>query len=147
MQKETKRIMLTGAAGQIGTELALALRQKYGQDSVLATDIIQPSPAVKGSGPFEALDVTRREDLDKVLRKHGIDTVYHLAAILSATGEKKPQLAWNVNMNGTYNVLEAGRELALTRIFIPSSIAAFGPETPTVDTPKKRSSDRGRSTA
>jgi nucleoside-diphosphate-sugar epimerase len=137
MVKEMKKVLLTGAAGQIGTELTLALRRKYGQDNVLATDIVEPSPAIKGSGPFEVLDVTRREDLDKILRRHRIDTVFHMAAILSASGEKKPQLAWTVNMNGTYNVLEAGRELALTRIFIPSSIAAFGPETPAIDTPQE----------
>lgn len=136
MPIETKKIMLTGAAGQIGTELAMALRRKYGAEDVLATDIVEPAAAIKNSGPFELLDVTKREALDRVIRKHRIDTVYHMAAILSAAGEKKPQLAWNVNINGTYNILEAGRELGLARIFYPSSIAAFGPETPTLNTPQ-----------
>jgi len=134
--KEMKRIMLTGAAGQIGTELAAALRRKFGADNVLATDIIDPAESVKNSGPFEFLDVTRREALDRVIHKHRIDTVYHMAAILSASGEKNPQLAWDVNMNGTYNILEAGRELGLVRIFYPSSIAAFGPDTPVQNTPQ-----------
>jgi len=134
--KEMKRIMLTGAAGQIGTELAAALRRKYGADNVLATDITEPAESVKDSGPFEFLDVTRREALDRVIHKHRIDTVYHMAAILSASGEKNPQLAWDVNMNGTYNILEAGRELGLVRIFYPSSIAAFGPDTPVQNTPQ-----------
>ena len=136
MQKEMKRIMLTGAAGQIGTELTVALRQKFGPDNVLATDITEPAEAIKNGGPFEFLDVTRREALDRVIHKHRIDTVYHMAAILSASGEKNPQLAWDVNMNGTYNILEAGRELGLARIFYPSSIAAFGPETPAQKTPQ-----------
>ncbi|MCJ7611267.1 MAG: NAD-dependent epimerase/dehydratase family protein, partial [Candidatus Aminicenantes bacterium] len=136
MQKEMKRIMLTGAAGQIGTELTVALRQKYEADNILATDITEPAEAIKNGGPFEFLDVTRREALDRVIHKHRIDTVYHMAAILSASGEKNPQLAWDVNMNGTYNILEAGRELGLARIFYPSSIAAFGPETPAQKTPQ-----------
>jgi nucleoside-diphosphate-sugar epimerase len=136
MQREMKRIMLTGAAGQIGTELTVALRQKFGPDNVLATDITEPAESIKNGGPFEFLDVTRREALDRVIHKHRIDAVYHLAAILSASGEKNPQLAWDVNMNGTYNILEAGRELGLVRIFYPSSIAAFGPETPAQKTPQ-----------
>jgi len=136
MPVETKKIMLTGAAGQIGTELSVALRQKYGADNVLATDIIEPAAAIKNSGPFELLDVTKRDALDRVIHKHRIDTVYHMAAILSATGEKKPQLAWDVNMNGTYNILESARELGLARIYYPSSIAAFGPETPAQNTPQ-----------
>ncbi len=137
MSKDIKKILLTGAAGQIGTELTQALRRKYGRDNVVASDIVPPNPSLRDAGPYENLDVTRREDLDRILGKHKIDTVFHMAAILSATGEKKPQLAWHVNMDGTYNVLEAGRELGLTRIFIPSSIAAFGPETPTIDTPQE----------
>jgi nucleoside-diphosphate-sugar epimerase len=137
MPKQMKRIMLTGAAGQIGTELTLALRRKYGPDNVLATDIVEPGAEVKDSGPFEPLDVTRRDYLDRLLRDLRIDSVFHMAAILSATGERNPQLAWRVNMEGTYNVLEAAREAGLTRVFIPSSIAVFGPETPVEDTPQE----------
>jgi nucleoside-diphosphate-sugar epimerase len=136
MPIETKRIMLTGAAGQIGTELALALRRKYGAENVLATDIIEPAAAVMSSGPFERLDVTKHEAVDRAIQKHHIDTVFHMAAILSAAGEKKPQLAWDVNMIGTYNILEVGRERGLARVFYPSSIAAFGPETPPNNTPQ-----------
>jgi nucleoside-diphosphate-sugar epimerase len=136
MSKPMKRILLTGAAGQIGSELTQALRRKYGRDNVVASDIVPPSASLE-DGPYETLDVTRREDLDRILAKHGVDTVFHMAAILSATGERTPQLAWRVNMDGTHNVLEAGRERGLTRVFIPSSIAAFGPETPTLNTPQE----------
>ena len=131
-------IMLTGASGQIGTELLKALRKAHGDSNVVATDI-QPlsDPALRESGPFEPCDVTRRDRIKEVVLKHDIGTIYHMAAILSATGEKNPQLAWNVNINGTYNVLETARELALSRVFIPSSIAAFGPETPREDTPQE----------
>ncbi|MCX6561408.1 MAG: L-threonine 3-dehydrogenase [Candidatus Aminicenantes bacterium] len=132
------RILVTGASGQIGTELLKALRRKHGGANVLATDI-QPlaSPEIRESGPFESLDVTQAARLDELIAKYRIDTVYHLAAILSATGEKNPHLAWDVNMNGTYNVLEAARLHGLLRVYIPSSIAAFGPETPRDRTPQE----------
>ncbi len=136
MAKKMKKIMVTGSAGQIGTELLKALRKKCGADNVLATDIQEPPiSGVSESGPFESLDVTKRDNIAAIVRKYGIDTIYHMAAILSATGEQKPQLAWDVNMNGTYNILEAAREMGMTRVFIPSSIAAFGPETPRERTP------------
>jgi nucleoside-diphosphate-sugar epimerase len=131
-----KRLMVTGAAGQIGTELLKALRKKFGGDNVLATDI-QPLTAGTEAGPFEYLDVTRRERIEDLVAKYKIDTIYHLAAILSAAGEKNPRLAWNVNMNGTYDILETARERKLTRVFIPSSIAVFGPETPRENTPQE----------
>jgi nucleoside-diphosphate-sugar epimerase len=136
MAKEMKRIMVTGAVGQIGSELTLALRKKYGNDNVLATGHkTQPSKQLLESGPFEFINVSKRETIDAMIKKYGIDTIYHMSAILSAVGEKNPQLCWDVNMNGTYNILEASREHNLVRIFVPSSIAAFGPETPTVNTP------------
>ena len=132
------RILLTGASGQIGTELLKVLRKAHGDSNVVAADI-QPlsDPGLRESGPFELCDVTRRDRVDEVVRRHDIGTVYHMAAILSATGEKNPQLAWNVNINGTYNILEIAREHALARVFIPSSIAAFGPETPREATPQE----------
>jgi nucleoside-diphosphate-sugar epimerase len=132
------RILMTGASGQIGSELLKALRRKHGGANVLATDI-QPlaTAELRESGPFESLDVTDAKRLDELVASYRIDTVYHLAAILSATGEKNPHLAWNVNMNGTYNVLEAARSHKLARVYIPSSIAAFGPETPRQDTPQE----------
>ena len=136
MTCETKRIMITGAAGQIGSELSVRLRERYHAADVVATDIVQPSEQLLSGGPFERLDVTHRGQLAAVIKKHDIDTIYHLAALLSATGEKNPQKAWDININGLYNILEAGRELALARIFTPSSIAVFGPATPRRDTPQ-----------
>ena len=136
MIKDTKRIMITGAAGQIGSELALVLRERHGADTVLATDIVRPPDKVLGAGPFESLNVTERADVEKIVRKHDIDTIYHLAAVLSANGEKAPQKAWDVNINGLYNVLETARRLGSVRIFTPSSIAVFGPATPRVRTPQ-----------
>jgi len=136
MSKETKRILITGAAGQIGSELALALRAKYGAANVLVTDVVEPAGPLAGPGPFETLDVTDRGALGGLIRNFRADTVYHLAALLSATGEKNPQKAWDININGLYNVLEAAREHGLTRVFSPSSIAVFGPATPRENTPQ-----------
>jgi nucleoside-diphosphate-sugar epimerase len=136
MTKETKRILITGSSGQIGSELAAALRGRYGSDNVVVSDIIKPPAAVADAGPFEFLDVTQRGQLDQLILKYKIDTVYHLAALLSATGEKNPQKAWDININGLYNVLEAAREHQLVRVFSPSSIAVFGPATPRINTPQ-----------
>ncbi len=133
-----KRIMVTGAVGQIGSELTMALRKKYGNDNVLATGHkTQPKPELRDSGPFEFINVSQKETIEGVLKKYKIDTIYHMSAILSAVGEKNPQLAWDVNMNGTYNILEVAREHNLVRVFVPSSIAAFGPETPRDNTPQE----------
>jgi len=133
-----KKIMVTGAVGQIGSELTMALRKKYGNDSVLATGHkTQPKPELRDSGPFEFIDVTKRETIEEVVRKYKIDTIYHMSAILSAAGEKNPHLAWDVNINGTYNVLEVAREHEMVRVFVPSSIAVFGPETPRDNTPQE----------
>lgn len=132
-----KKILITGACGQIGSELTTLLRERYGAENVIASDIkTEPSEDISDTGPYEILDVRDRESLKKVVEKYSIDTIYHMAAILSATGEKNPQLAWDVNVNGLYNVLELAREKKLTRIFVPSSIAAFGPETPKKNTPQ-----------
>jgi nucleoside-diphosphate-sugar epimerase len=133
-----KHIMVTGAAGQIGTELLKVLRNRHGRDNVLATDIqTPPGPSSLDSGPFELCDVTQKKNIEAVVEKYRIDTIYHMAAILSAAGEKNPHRAWNVNINGTYNILETARERGITRVFVPSSIAAFGPETPRRDTPQE----------
>ncbi len=133
-----KKIMVTGAVGQIGSELTMALRKKYGTDNVLATGHkTQPKPELRDSGPFEFINVTKRETIEDVIKKYKVDTIYHMSAILSAVGEKNPQLAWDVNMNGTYNILEIAREREMTRVFVPSSIAAFGPETPRDSTPQE----------
>jgi nucleoside-diphosphate-sugar epimerase len=131
------KIFVTGAAGQIGSELTLELRRRYGNENVIASDIKSPSEALRDSGPFERVDVTQREEIAWVVGHYEIDTIYHMAAILSAVGEQNPQLAWGVNINGLYNVLEVARERKLKRIFCPSSIAVFGPATPRDNTPQE----------
>ena len=130
-------ILITGAAGQIGSELTPKLREKYGRENVVASDIRDPSGSLSDDGPYETLDVTDKEKMVGIVKEYEIDAIYHLAALLSATGEMNPQLAWRVNIGGLYNVLEVARELDLTRVFNPSSIAAFGPETPKVLTPQE----------
>ena len=137
MSREMKRILVTGACGQIGSELTPALRARYGSENVVASDIAEPTPALRDAGPFEFVDVTRREQIEEVVERYKIDTLYHMAAILSASGEKNPQLAWRVNVGGLYNVLEVARERELVRVFCPSSIAVFGPETPKENTPQE----------
>jgi nucleoside-diphosphate-sugar epimerase len=130
-------ILITGAAGQIGSELTPKLREKYGQENVVASDIRDPSSSLRNDGPYETLDVTDKEKMAGLVKEYEIDTIYHLASLLSVTGEMNPQLAWRVNIGGLYNVLEVARELDLTRVFNPSPIAAFGPETPKVLTPQE----------
>lgn len=137
MTKERDKILVTGAAGQIGSELTLALRRRYGGENVIASDIKAPDETLRDSGPFERLDVTRREELEEVVGHHKVEVVYHLAAILSAAGEERPQLAWEVNIGGLYNVLEIARKWGLRRIFWPSSIAVFGPATPKEAAPQE----------
>jgi len=132
------RILVTGACGQIGSELTMALRERYGHDNVIATGHkTPPSPTLRDSGPFEFLDVTRPETVIPVIEKYRINIIYHLSAILSAAGEKNPQLAWDVNMNGLYNILEIARERQLARLFCPSSIAVFGAGIPRDNTPQE----------
>jgi len=136
--KVMKRILVTGATGQIGSELTIELRKRYGGDNVVAVGHKRkPSEELFSSGPFEYLDITRKGDIQKVVERYDIDTVYHLAAVLSALGEQNPQRAWNVNMNGLYNVLEVARERSMVRVFWPSSIAVFGPEAARVNTPQE----------
>ena len=132
-----ERILVTGASGQIGSELTPKLRDRYGTENVVASDIREPRNAIVDRGPFEIVDVTEKEGLDRVVREHEINTVYHLAAILSASGERNPQLAWRVNIHGLHNVLEIAREQGLAKVFHPSSIAVFGPETPKDMTPQE----------
>lgn len=130
-----KRIIVTGASGQIGSELTMALREKAGNENVLATDIKEPGPKVADSGPFAVLDCTDFSSLKETIRSFECDTIYHLAALLSAVAEARPQDAWAVNVNGLYNILESARETGCA-VFTPSSIAAFGPSSPKQKTPQ-----------
>ena len=132
-----KRILVTGALGQIGSELVPALRRKYGSDNVVASDIrVIRLEQIGDDGPFEVLDCTRLRELLEVVRRYDIDTVFHLAALLSAVAEEKPQVAWDVNMGGLYRVLEVARQTRCA-VFFPSSIGAFGPGTPKDLTPQE----------
>ncbi|MBN1225686.1 MAG: L-threonine 3-dehydrogenase [Deltaproteobacteria bacterium] len=131
-----KRILVTGAVGQIGSELTMELRHRYGNDSVVAgVNRTQPTGELKESGPFETIDCTDIKQVEHAVKKYSIDCVYHLAAILSVVAEAKPTLAWNVNINGLRNVLEVAREYTCA-VFIPSSIGVFGPGTPLDNTPQ-----------
>jgi nucleoside-diphosphate-sugar epimerase len=131
-----RKILVTGAAGQIGSELTMALREKYGNENVIATGHkTKPDRALLESGPFHFIDCADIRTVDEVVRNYKVGTMYHLAAILSAVAEKDPQLAWNVNMIGLYNVLEVARKYECS-VFTPSSIGAFGPSTPLNKTPQ-----------
>jgi nucleoside-diphosphate-sugar epimerase len=130
-----KRILVTGAGGQIGSELVPALRARYGDENVLATDIRTPPHDLLDAGPFQILDTTDARALGGAAVRHRADAIYHLAAILSAVGERDPRLAYHVNMDGLHAVLEVAREQQ-SAVFVPSSIAAFGPSTPADPTPQ-----------
>jgi nucleoside-diphosphate-sugar epimerase len=131
-----KRILLTGALGQLGSELCPYLRDRYGAENVVATDLRAEGDAkVREGGPFCRLDCRSGRELADIVGRHRIDAVFHLAALLSATGEANPQAAWDVNVGGLYAVLEVARETGCA-VFTPSSIAAFGPNTPKDFTPQ-----------
>ncbi|RDU35835.1 UDP-glucose 4-epimerase [Neobacillus piezotolerans] len=131
-----KRILITGALGQIGSELTIRLREIYGNDNVIATDIrMKPDNAAATGGPFEILDVTDGKRMAEIAKKYNVDAVMHLAALLSATAEANPVFAWNLNMGGLMNALETAREVN-AQFFTPSSIGAFGPSTPKDKTPQ-----------
>ena len=132
-----KTILILGACGQIGTELTLALRQKYGNESVVASDIRRSDLAELQDGPFEILDASDADALRAVCEQYKIHTIYHLVAMLSATGEKFPMKAWDLNMQSLLHVLELAREGVIQKIFWPSSIAVFGPTTPKDHTPQQ----------
>jgi len=128
------RILVTGAKGQIGSALVAKLRSIYGTDNVISTDIRNLGD--EEDGIFEKLNIMDKDDLAEIVDKYKINIVYHLAALLSATGEKDPFLCWDINMNGTLNVLEIGVDKGFDKIFIPSSIAVWGEGVPLVNTPQ-----------
>jgi nucleoside-diphosphate-sugar epimerase len=130
-----KKILITGALGQIGSELTGKLRDIYGQDNVIATDIRKTDSEIAVNGPFEILDVMDAKAMGEIASKYQVDTIMHMAALLSATAETKPVFAWNLNMGGLMNALETARELNC-QFFTPSSIGAFGPSTPKDNTPQ-----------
>lgn len=134
-RRDLKRILVTGAGGQIGSELVLALRRIYGSSRVLATDIRGQGGQLTEGGPFELLDCTDEQALGHAALRHRADTIFHLAAILSAVGEKNPRLAYSVNMGTLHAVLEVAREQNIA-VFTPSSIGVFGPGTPKDPTPQ-----------
>lgn len=133
-----EKILIIGASGQLGTELVEALRNIYGASSVIASDIRKSDNPVFETGPFETLDILDLAKWKDILQRHQPTQVYHLAALLSATAEQNPEFAWKLNMQGLFHVLDAAREegSSIGRVYWPSSIAAFGPNTPRFDTPQ-----------
>ena len=131
-----RKMLVIGACGQIGTELTLALRKKYGSENVIAADLKSGGSSLNGSGPFIPIDVLDKETLSVQVQRHQVGTIYLLAAMLSASGEQHPHKAWNLNMQSLLNVLEVAREKRLDKIFWPSSIAVFGPDAPKIICPQ-----------
>jgi len=132
-----EKILVIGASGQIGVELTLALRQRYGAQNVIASDLREQNPLLEGTGPYVSLDVMNKEMLHVQVIRQNVTQIYLLAAILSATGEKNPNLAWHLNMQGLLNVLDIAREEHLTKVYWPSSIAVFGPTSPKKQCPQQ----------
>jgi nucleoside-diphosphate-sugar epimerase len=132
----SEKILVIGANGQIGTELVTALRDKYGAEQVIASDINSPIYAIRHSGPFEFVNVLDKDNLHHIFTKHQPTQVYLLAAILSAVGEQKPKMAWDLNMTGLIQILDYAVEFGVKKVFWPSSIAVFGPHSPQENTPQ-----------
>ena len=132
-----EKILVIGASGQIGVELTMALRRIHGNAQVIASDLREPNPLLLGTGPYVSLDVMNKEMLHVQVIRQNITQIYLLAAILSATGEKNPGLAWNLNMQGLLNVLDIAREEKIHKVYWPSSIAVFGPTSPRRDCPQQ----------
>jgi nucleoside-diphosphate-sugar epimerase len=132
---DTNRFLVIGALGQIGSELVPALRARYGADNVIASDVREPSGA-REAGPFVPIDVTNRAQLNAAVEGNRIGVIINMAALLSATGENNPQLCWEINIGGLLNTLEVARTCGVKQVFVPSSIAAFGPTTPRDNTPQ-----------
>src|SRR3954471_6202825 len=136
MPNRVDKILVVGACGQIGVELTLQLRKIHGEGTVIASDLREEHPLLKGTGPYVSLDIMNKETLHVLVLRYNITQVYLLAAILSATGEKNPPLAWHINMQSLLNVLEVAKEESLSKIYWPSSIAVFGSGAPKENTPQ-----------
>ena len=132
-----EKILVIGASGQIGVELTIALRKIYGNTNVIASDLREQNPLLEGTGPYVSLDVMNKEMLHVQVIRQGITQIYLLAAILSATGEKNPNLAWSLNMASLLNVLDIAKEENLHKVYWPSSIAVFGPTSPKQNCPQQ----------
>jgi len=130
------KTLIIGAAGQIGIELTIELRKRRGMNNVIATDLRQPTDGELTQGPFEVLDVMNKSEIRRIIEENNITEVYLLAALLSATSEKRPDLAWSLNMTGLFNILDLAKEGKIKKVFWPSSIAVFGPTTPKDQTPQ-----------
>lgn len=132
----TPKILIIGACGQIGTELTMALRAKYGNDNVIASDIREGNQELMQSGPFEIADATNFNQIEDLVAQYNIDEIYLMAAMLSATAEKFPMKGWELNMNSLFHVLNIAKEKKVSKVFWPSSIAVFGSTSPKEDTPQ-----------
>src|SRR5574338_265457 len=132
-----EKILVIGASGQIGVELTLALRKIYGNPNVIASDLREENDLLKGTGPYVSLDVMNKEMLHVQVIRQNITQIYLLAAILSATGEKNPGLAWHLNTQSLLNVLDIAKEESLSKVYWPSSIAVFGPTSPKKNCPQQ----------
>jgi nucleoside-diphosphate-sugar epimerase len=132
----TDKILVIGACGQIGVELTAALRGIFGNEQVVASDLRDEHPLLKGTGPYVSCDVMNKERLLEIIKEHQITQVYLLAAILSATGEKNPSMAWQINMQSLLNILDIAKDEKLHKVYWPSSIAVFGPNSPKQNTPQ-----------
>jgi len=130
---KSEKILITGANGQLGRVLAEKLRAKYGKDNVLATDIREPD---FDNSPFEFLDILNKNRISEIIEEYNISHIYHLAAILSANGERDPKITWNVNLNALLNILTISNDMGVERFFFPSTIAVFGKTTPQINTPQ-----------
>ncbi len=130
------KILIIGACGQIGTELTMALREKVGNNNVIASDIRAGNEELMASGPFEVADATNYNQIEDLVIQYEIDEVYLMAAMLSATAEKFPMKGWDLNMSSLFHVLNLAKEGKISKVFWPSSIAVFGPTTPKQDTPQ-----------
>ena len=131
-----RKVLVIGAGGQIGSELVLELRKRFGQDAVIASDVKTECPAIITDGPYVQLDILNKEEVRGYVINNSITEVYLLAALLSATAEKNPDFAWKLNMEGLFTILDLAKDGYLKKIFWPSSIAVFGPTTPKVNTPQ-----------